>query len=469
MRQFRAFERKYSLFDLKVDGIYIWERLRKSIWSQIRKQLDTGQAHTQLDLDTSDNIEGAKLLVKNIINKNPFNVKQHDYLFFGHQRRKKEPDSQWWDIYCDPIHEQCSFDYVHLEKPYLLEHRSPAKTGRLRYADLLIYSGTVQRKLGFHKVQLSQDAKSHCRKIEAGIQEAFGVEIDIVNRVTRLLSNRRSRLWLYEKLLERVDPGIVVVVVSYGEQKSLLIEACQKKGIPTVELQHGVIYPDHLAYNFSGDRTKRVFPDYLLVWGEFWKNNAEFPIPDKRVIPVGYPYLEQRRKLYTGNNSTDQLLFISQGTIGEQLSKFALEVHQHPEIDYDVVYKLHPGEYDRWREEYPWLVDANFEVIDQSDPPLYQLFAGSSAQIGVGSTAVYEGLAFDLETFVYDCSGRDVLQSLISDGAATLVQSADELAAKLGDGDVVFDREYYFKPNATRETCQVLQRLKDKGKPYNIR
>jgi hypothetical protein len=263
---------------------------------------------------------------------------------------------------------------------------------------------------------------------------------------------------LYKRLLDRVRPEVAVIVVSYG--KETFIEACQSNGIPVVELQHGVIHPDHLGYSYSGSRTKEMFPDYLLTWGEFWEDRVEFPIPDERVIPVGYPYLEQRRNQYTDVASKDQILFISQGTIGEQLSKFAIKVDQHPDIDYNVVYKLHPGEYDRWREEYPWLVNADFEAINGSEPPLYQLFAESSVQVGVGSTAVYEGLAFDLETYIYDYPGSEVLQPLVAENSAEIVSSVEELAGKLGTGAGRFDRDRYFTPDATERVCAVLDDLR---------
>jgi hypothetical protein len=248
-----------------------------------------------------------------------------------------------------------------------------------------------------------------------------------------------------------------LVVVSYGKEPFVM--ACKQLGIPVVELQHGVIYPEHLAYSYPGDRIKKSFPDYLLVWGEFWREHTEFPIPDERVIPVGYPYLDQRVERYAGVESEDRLLFISQGTIGEQLSKFALAVDEHPDIDHDIVYKLHPGEYDRWREEYPWLTEANFEVVDDSERDLYRLFAESSVQVGAGSTAVYEGLCFDLETYVYDCPGTHVLQPLVEDGSAEIVSSTDTLVERLGTGGARFERERYFAPNAVERTAEVLDSL----------
>jgi hypothetical protein len=262
---------------------------------------------------------------------------------------------------------------------------------------------------------------------------------------------------LYRRFLERVNPEVVVLIVGYS--KETLIEVCKEKNITVVELQHGIIYSGHFGYSYSGDRTKDMFPDYLLTWGEFWSKDVEFPIPDDYVIPVGYPYLEKSRKEYNNAVRREQILFISQGTIGEQLSKFALEVEQHPNIDYNVIYKLHPGEYDRWRKEYPWLINTNIRVIDNSGPSLYNLFDESRAQVGVGSSAIYEGLAFELETYVYDCPGSEALQPLIDDGSAKLISSSDELVPLLGENTTQFDREYYFRSNATEVICETLKHL----------
>ncbi|WP_436344041.1 hypothetical protein [Natronorubrum sp. FCH18a] len=467
MVEFREFERDYSLFNLKIDGVPIWERLRFSTYQEIKQQSGTGQAHTSVNLDNNDHVKGAKIWLRNLFHRNPFLTSKSDVIFVGHQRRKKKLDGYWWDIYCDPIHEEGSLNSVHFEKPYLLKHRTPAKTESLRYLEFIIYGGTIQRKLGLHNITLSPEEKDYLNDVQEGIHQRFNTEIKLSNKVQRLLRNRRCRLWLYKRLLDKIDPEVAVVVVSYG--KHMFIEACKQKGIPVIELQHGVIYPDHLGYSYSGDRTKTTFPDYLLTWGEFWGKDIEFPIPDNRVIPVGYPHLDQSTNQYENVRPRDQILFISQGTIGKQLSKFAMELDQHPGVDYKIVYKLHPGEYDRWETEYPWLLEADFEIIDNSDRQLYKLFAESSVQIGVGSTAVYEGLAFGLETYVYDCPGSSILQPLVDDGAATIISSADKLASILGSGSSSFDREYYFASGSTERACTEIERLANEGTPYRVR
>ena len=458
---FRALEVDLGLFNLRVDGSPVWERIRFKVWREITEQTGRGQAHTAIEKDISDYLKGGYLFAKNLLMKNPFRADAADVMYLGHPRRKKEPDGYWWDIYCDPIHENCDYDYVHFESDYLLEHLLPAKTENLRYLDLIYYGSTIQRLLGASGPAIPTSVDDRLSEAEAEIQTRFDVDVDLHSLVRSQLDHRRTKLWLYKRLLHRVDPEIVVLVVSYGEHD--VIEACKHEGIPVVELQHGVIYRNHFGYSFPEDASIELFPDYLLVWGNYWKTRAQLPIPEDRVSIVGFPYLEQQKQNYAGVSSKEQILFISQGTIGEQLSRLAYEVNEHPAIDHDVVYKLHPGEYDRWQKEYPWLIDANLEIVDSSDPPLYELFAKSSAQIGVGSTAVYEGLCFNLETYVYDCPGSSVLESLVNEGAAELVSSVDQLASSIGTGEGTFNREYYFEPNATENTCQALQWLVREG------
>ena len=220
------------------------------------------------------------------------------------------------------------------------------------------------------------------------------------------------------------------------------------------------------ACSYPKGEPKTTFPDYLLKFGEFWTENVRFPIPNERVIPVGYPYLEGRLDAYDDVKRSDQLLFISQGTIGHELSQFALAVHEDPRIDHEVVYKLHPGEYDRWRDEYPHLAGADVRVIDEPEPLLYQLFVESSAQIGVGSTAVYEGLCFDLETFVFDTDGAEILRPLVEDGIATLIGSSDDLTDHLGTvAETHPDQGRFFKLNAVDNIIRELRQVKDRPNP----
>ena len=128
-------------------------------------------------------------------------------------------------IYCDPIHEQGDLNDVHFESHYLLSHRTPAKTDNLRYLELIQFTGTLQRKLGLRKPNIPEEIIDQLREAEMAIHKQFDADVDLITKVRNNLHVRKTTLPLYERLLKRTDPKVVVVVVSYGSET--LIEACK--------------------------------------------------------------------------------------------------------------------------------------------------------------------------------------------------------------------------------------------------
>ena len=124
--------------------------------------------------------------------------------------------------------------------------------------------------------------------------------------------------------------------------------------------------------------------------------------------------------------------------------------------NYDFIYKLHPGEYGTWKENYDYLTKAvaefdNFNVIDKSEPPLYELFARSNFQVGAFSTAIYEGLAFNCKTFIIDVPGVEYLDDLIEKDIVKKVKNSKELInyiIKNENNEIElkeYDKDYFFK------------------------
>ena len=118
--------------------------------------------------------------------------------------------------------------------------------------------------------------------------------------------------------------------------------------------------------------------------------------------------------------------------------------------DLKIIYKLHPGEYETWRENYPELVEAsdfdNFEVIDNSEIPLYRLLAESNYQVGAFSTAIYEGLMFNCKTFILDVPGVEYLDDLIDEGYVFKIKDVDDLNSNLEEfNPTYYDKDFFFK------------------------
>ncbi|MFX1370053.1 MAG: hypothetical protein ACFFAY_15780 [Promethearchaeota archaeon] len=297
-------------------------------------------------------------------------------------------------------------------------------------------------------------------KIKKEIHRRFNVDLDVERITLRLLGYRRIRLRYFGMVLKRIHPKAVVLVTSYGKED--LIEAAKSLGVVTIELQHGVIHSYHPGYSFPGDlREKSTFPHALLVFGDYWLDSAEYPIGRNRILSVGYPYLEEELKKYSRTRKEKQILVISQWTIGAELSKFAAELSEVKDLGYRIIYKLHPLEYTGWHEKYPWLSGAEIDVIVGSRKSIYELFAESSLQIGVYSTAVYEGLAFGLGTFIPDVHGADYSESLVEAGVAIKVKSVQELVQHVREAASFreLDREKFFRSGARSRIVRILTRL----------
>ncbi len=455
--KFLKIENEFDLFNQRITGLLFWERVRTRIYFQVYfKKLET-----KTDLIPSYSLfKKLKFFTLSFLNimRNTFLSRQKDVLVIGHPRRLIGSDKRWWDIYTDTFIDLINVSYVAIEENYYLDHRSPARTRHLRYFDFLDFIALLRNKLGFTRIRLSSAEANLITELEKSIVDNFGVKVDVKYIVTTTLKSRASKLPLYIQLLKRIKPKLILLVNSFG--KETLIEAGKLLRIPTAELQHGGINNYHPTYAFDGN-PKHTFPDYMLIWGDYWKENISYPITQEKAVNVGFPFIERELSKYKHLAKKKQILFISQGYVGDGISQLALELSKKLGPDYTIAYKLHPAECDTWKELYPWLVDSNVDVIDRKDTGLHQLFAESIAQIGVGSTAIFEGLAHGLHTYILDISGAEYFDDLSRRGYVTMISTAEDFLNYFNNRDdsVSFDAEFFFKDNSSKNIIRFINRF----------
>ena len=104
--------------------------------------------------------------------------------------------------------------------------------------------------------------------------------------------------------------------------------------------------------------------------------------------------------------------------------------------DYSFIYKLRPNEYSFWKTVYSSELQdhPNIHVIDTDSYELYDLFRISSYQIGVNSTAIIEGITFDLQTFILKNGWYLEMLPLIQSGYASLIESSSDVIENLNRG-----------------------------------
>ncbi|WP_457559292.1 hypothetical protein [Candidatus Harpocratesius sp.] len=420
-------EQDLDLFNLEINGVKLWQYLRYSTFIKIGLKLgiDEESHHTE-----TRKIRYLKVLLrdfKNIFTKKSAlfqRKKKVELLVFNHPRRKLI-DGEYWAIYTDFLIDNSNFNYQIIEVPSFTHGWKIPKNKSTRYLDYWVFAlRFLQAKL--NPFILTKIDRQKLQNINALFKKEFGVDLNISKEMVKILCKRKAYRFIFKQILSKLHPKAVIEVVGYTIQNMVLNELCKEKNIPTIEFQHGIINSYQLAYNFPKNIEINIFPSYFLSFGKFWIEATSLPIPDSHIFSVGFPYFESQFKKFPFNNKKpEKILFISQGSIGKELSSLAVEFSHL--TSKKVIFKLHPGEYLKWKKEPYFSSNENIEVIDNDKIPLYQLFCESFAVVGVYSTAVYEALMFKNYIFIYDLPSHVKLGDLINKGYAELVKSAQDL------------------------------------------
>lgn len=471
-------EEKYELNHKEIQGCYPWQLIRMYLYYEITRKTNVFESAQQSSLSLFDKINSFLPFLKNSILSNPLSGKENvDVLIFDHPRKVIFED-EYQDIYSyflkDTLN-QYGKSFETIESPYLNQHfrnNKNIKENHVRFNDRILLGSFIHKTRNRGKLPFTEAEKQLINTVKEELETAFEIEIDLFRIMEDHILNFQYDYKKYIELLQRKRPKVVFLVVAY--ENKALVAACKKMNIEIIELQHGTISPYHLGYsypentrNFNNEIKKiEYFPDKILSFGDYWKNACPFPIDNENIISMGFPYFEENSKTYmkiaekkdNEHDNQKQILFISQGVIGKYLSKLAYETASNinDSQNFKFIYKLHPGEYGTWKENYDYLTKAvdefdNFTVIDKSEPPLYELFAKSHSQIGAFSTAIYEGLAFNCKTFIIDVPGVEYLDDLIDKNIVKKVKNSEELINYLKEdeeNEIIFkeyDKNYFFK------------------------
>jgi len=418
---------------------------------------------------------GLKLFFKLLKKSEKPPIKNVDLLILCHPRRQKAGD----------VYESVFTDFLedHFENSLTLErlfddhsHYEPAKTKHLCYTDRLTLRSYVKRLLAKKLRPSEYEAiKAEVRAIMEepmlSFEKEHGVDLKrktYYERAVILYYFYLSRKKDYEKFLDEVKPKLVAEVVSKSVDAMLINELCHERGIKVVELQHSLLGP---IARYPKGITEKQSPDYYLSYSDYWSEYQSYPIKDENVFSCGSPYFERQvmkyKKPSAEHSDVKKVLFISGAAYGEALSKVACDLKKLGETQgtkIEVIYKLHPDEFGSWREKYPLLVENNVNVIDSRDVSIYEFFNDADAQVGVFSTALYEGIAFDLDTYILNISFAAEFIDFCHDGYGTLINSGQELydaltnekpaGAKLSGSAL---SEKFWKQNAEQN---IVERLK---------
>jgi hypothetical protein len=416
---FIQLENKLALED--EDIFVLWYYSRVKIFNELKKKY----------LDYRDGQLGSKdqkLLrkisfnkIQDLFSRNPFIADEKDFLILGHPR-KKYIDNEWKDIYTDRILEDLENDFIYLEKPFRLVHKG-IHLQDVYYTDII---NILKRFKRFVRVSKAIINKSYY--IENELKVEFGKGIEYQSILLNTYKVNKLEKYFYGKILDRVKPKLVFVVVWYANLG--LINACREKNIPVIEIQHGVIDNFHLGY-FWGAEIKEAyysyFPSVVLTFGDYWNQKISLPNKNVKKIDIGFDFFsrELSRHNIMSLKSCDEVLFITQKSIGNQIRKFIIDfIADYPNIKIGI--KIHPAEDISL---YKKSIGKNELVSFYVSENIYELFSRYEYVCGVYSTALYESLAFGNSTIIISSiEGWQHMKDLIEENMVFSVSDAAELA-----------------------------------------
>lgn len=450
---FIEFEERMGLWELEAAGQRYWHQIRFHVYNEVlrsRGLVDQAQRSWR-DRKLSDWLANVRPRHwPHAVERSLWrDMDQADVLIINHPRHVREGE-QWVCPYTQPLLAGFSPSYWVMEDVWQGIHNFPQPDFRLKYLEwqvLVAQAAFVLRHAGAglspaerRSVLGWQGELSRTLGGAPSPERALGMVRGAVREVGALSH-------VYERLLDRARPRLVVMVVHYSYRCLPLTTLARERGIPVAELQHGTLGPGTPAYNLA--RHPAGFPDYLLTWGDWWRDSTpSLPIDPSHAPAIGNAWLERHlaRRTAPKRGERPRVLFVSQGTIGKSLSRMAVALVEAGSLD--VRYKLHPGEYLGWRERYPWLVGSSIEVID-TPSNIYDEFIRADVAVGVYSTAMYEAVAFGLPVVLAELYGLEHMQGLLDLGCAQTVADVDALGRAIRDAQPPSpaQRERLWKPN----------------------
>lgn len=240
----------------------------------------------------------------------------------------------------------------------------------------------------------------------------------------RLPTLRRGFDWF----ARRVQPRLLIVEgASYGAFAHFMVWA-RERSITTAEHQHGLISPNHEAYNYAdavvGTRFQETLPEHFLAYGPAWMRGVRLPV---RCEMIGNPDLEIAvdNLARAPRSHARRALFISSAMDPARYERVLARMSAAlDQLGATVVLRPHPIERPAAAERYRAALSLRNVTLD-AEPSLHRSIADAQVVIGDFSTSLFESLAIGRPTAVLD--GAQSRQHVERD-ALPFVHSDDEAA-----------------------------------------
>ena len=469
MAAFLELEEKHQLMTREINGVPYWNMVRFSFYYTVTSgKAYLASTHPDTVMNVKQLILNAPRVLWQALTKNHwFNVPEADVMFMLTPRKvetERGPLAILLDYFCDKLDRSfCIF-----EKPLRYRHLKYKIDRKVLYSDYFEIKRLIYNKLGIGRKEVLKAAAAGEFDFIADFNKTFDSNITMeymISKTSFCVASYKACFKNFCSLLRRMKAKCLVHAVPYEQENQIMTLAARTLDIPVLELQHGIVNGSHIAYNYK-TANLRCQPDKVLTWGDFWAEELVNPRKDA-FIPCGFPYFESISKNTDTQAKPKNILIVSQGPFTAFLSGIAIKLHTLlAPHGYKIIFKLHPNQCLVWRQKYPELAKFENEIEVAASPTrgIYSYFDSSIVQIGISSTALLEGLAWNLQTFVLEYDTCGYMEYLYKNNYAFLVKSAEEIAEKLLSGQKVDipPADFFWTGNAAGNIVEAIKKEIDR-------
>ncbi len=418
-------EEKYNLFNFNIFGANIWLSERMNIYYRLSQQTKLFDNHSPKVISNSENKElsdfekckDALGFFRTYISQ--YTPHKHiDNLIAAHGRvslsLSNEIDPYMDSIVLELTNKGEQYKMLNIYKN--IEHILKRRYSLIPIPEILnnVKNSPIRRK--WYKKILSNYLKVSNEKLELlkivddEIHKFSGIDLQLKLILPSSAYNFIIQSWAYSILLKK--HRVKTLYLSTGYFKMPLVFAANSLGIKTIEVQHGVISPFHLGYNYRYQPPLDYLPNQFLCWGSFWEQYLK--LPHTQIQISGNQLFRQTKHNFLKTNKNPRtILIISQPVISKKLLQIILN-NKNTLSTYQLIYKLHPMEFNSSEIENElsslssW---KNVSIVREGD--FYQLAAENEYVIGVFSTAIFEAIGFGCRLILIELPGIEYMQDLI--------------------------------------------------------
>ncbi|MBI3511420.1 MAG: hypothetical protein HY064_12205 [Bacteroidetes bacterium] len=355
---------------------------------------------------------------------------ERPFLFIDHSPRvHKEKDGSIRSFYYYKLQDTIGRDRIAMLKENQAPEKSDFDLSVIRFAGYLQLCAPGEHEKKFRKELRTffQNTK-HLFNVEEQKNVGFALE----------KFYDEYRVWKY--ILEILPQKKIVLLCHYHHEGA--IHAMHEAGRTVIEAQHGLISKEDVFYcmpeNIKTVRERALFPDHILVYGEYWKQilSSGYEFLSAAIHVAGYFHAEDETNSsavsISGMDPEKKIILVTTQTfLHEHFIRYIewLSADCAKRFgDHVILVKLHPNEK---RELYSALNDLKNVVF--TDLPVVKLFPLAVAHISIYSTTLYEALRCNSQNFALDVAPelKGYVNGIVDGGVACRLLANENPLEKL--------------------------------------